>query len=225
MGKVLLVHTSSELRRRMVQWLRQAGIDAESVATFEEARQRLTARSPDLLVTGAQLGEFNGLHLVIVGQSLRPTLASIVMGAPDAVLEKEVERQGATYMTEPVTEEGLVAQATVLLPDTGPRRRWPRRYVADRVNVEVGASAARILDVSYGGLRLEATEDEARAPSPGSQLHVSLPAYGVSVDAALVWVGRSPSGLLWYGAALADTNPNATTAWRDVVDRIGFRVQ
>lgn len=227
MGRVLLVSASFQLRRLMEQWLRGAGFSTESVATFAEARQRLTDTGPDVLVTDVRLGEFNGLHLAIVGQDRRPALVAVVIGASDVVLEQEAERQGAIYLTEPVTEEGLVAQVTVLLQEAGRLRRWPRKYVAVRVEVECGDSPARIVDLSYGGLRIEL---DAAAPGvtvaePGSDLRVSLPAFGVSVDTALVWVGRAPSGFLWCGAALAETNSNATSGWRDVVDRLGDRLQ
>ena len=81
----------------MEQWLRNAGFDADSVATFEEARPRLTPASPDVLVADVRLGEFNGLHLAIVGRELRPALMAIVVGAPDAVFAKEAERHGRSF--------------------------------------------------------------------------------------------------------------------------------
>ena len=48
---------------------------------------------------------------------------------------------------------------------------------------------------------------------------------GVDGDAALVWVERSPSGHLQCGAAIDRLSPAVTTAWRQVVDRVGFSVQ
>lgn len=224
-GRVLLVNPSIASRQRMEQWLRGAGFSTESVATFEEAHQRLKATSPDVLITQVRLGEFNGLHLAIVGQGRRPALVAIVIGAPDAVLVKEAESHGATYLTEPVTEEELVAQVTVLFQEVGQHRRWPRKHVADRVDVEFGESAARIVDLSYGGMLLEVADADVAAPELGSGLRVSLPAFGVSIDAALIWAGRGPSGLLLCGAALAEKDPSVAIAWREVVDRIGFTVQ
>ena len=224
-GRILLVSPSLESRNRMERWLQEAGFSTESVATFEEARPRLTAASPDVLVTDVRLGEFNGLHLAIVGRDRRPALVAIVIGARDAVLAKEAERHGAIYLIEPVTEEELMAQVTILRQEIGRQRRWPRKRVTDMVDAEWGESAARIVDLSYGGLRLEVADTGAAAPELGSGLRVSLPAFGVSIDAALIWVGRAPSGFLQCGAAVDKMNPSVTSAWRQVVDRIGFSVQ
>jgi hypothetical protein len=178
-----------------------------------------------VLVTDARLGDFNGLHLAIVGRSRRPTLVAIVLGAPDSVLAKEAELHGASYLEQPVTEEELLARVTMQLDEVGRHRRWPRKHVADHVDAEFNESTARIVDLSYGGLRLEVTDAAGHAPELGTDLRVNLPAYGVSVDAALVWVERAPSGQLQCGAAVADLDPVAANRWRQVVDQVGFSVQ
>ena len=223
-GRILLVSPSAESRNRMEQWLEQAGFSTESIATFEDARRRLTATSPDVLVTDVRLGEFNGLHLAIVGRERRPALVAIVIGPTDAVLAKVAEHHGAIFLNEPVTEEELVAQVT-LLQEIGRHRRWPRKHVAEMVNVEFGEAPARIVDLSYGGMRLEVADADANVPELGSGLRVSLPAFGVSIDTALIWVGRAPSGRLLCGAAVDRMNPKVTNAWRLVVDRVGFSIQ
>ena len=224
-GRVLIVSPSIESRTRMEQWLQRAGFSTESVATFEAARPRLTTISPDVLLSDVQLGDFTGLHLAIVGRDRRPALVAIVVGPPDAVLAKEAEHHGATYLIEPMTEEALVAKLTTLLQEVGRHRRWPRKHVAETVSAECGVSPARIVDLSYGGLCLEVADSSATAPELGSGLRVSLPAFGVSIDAALVWVERAPSGFLHCGAAVERMTPAVTIAWRQVVDRVGFSVQ
>ena len=208
----------------MEQWLRQAGFNADSVATFEEARPRLTATGPDVLVTDVRLGEFNGLHLAIVGRERRRALMAIVIGAPDAVFAKEAERHGAIFLSEPVEEEDLLAPISAHF-QARRHRRWPRKQVTDLVDVEFGAASARIVDLSYGGLRLEVDDIGAALPEPGSGRRLSLPAFGVAIDTALVWVGRGPSGHLLCGAAIETMSPRVTDAWRQVVDRVGISVQ
>jgi DNA-binding response OmpR family regulator len=209
----------------MESWLRRAGFDTESVATFEAARPRLTATSPDVLVSAVQLGEYNGLHLAIIGRDRRPALVAVVVGPHDAVLAKEAEQHGTTYIKEPTTEEALVSKLATLLQEVSRHRRWPRKHVADNVAAEYGESPARIVDLSYGGVRLEVADTGAAAPELGSGLRVSLPAFGVSIDTSLVWVERAPSGFLHYGAAVERMSPAVNTAWRQVVDRVGLSVQ
>jgi DNA-binding response OmpR family regulator len=224
-GKVLLVSPNVESRNRVERWLRRAGFEIESVSTFEAARPRLTATSPDVLVSDLQLGEYNGLHLAIVGRNRRPALVAIVVGPPDAVLAKEAAQHGATYLSEPPTEDALLARLTTLLQEIGRHRRWPRKHVAETVTAEWGDASARIVDLSYGGLRLEVADAGGSAPLLGSGVRLSLPAYGVSIDAALVWIERAPSGHLHCGAAVDRLSPAVTTAWRQVVDRVGLSVQ
>ncbi len=224
-GKVLVVSPNIESRNLIERWLRRAGFDTDCVSTFEAARPRLTATSPDVLVSDVQLGEFNGLHLAIVGRDRRPALVAIVVGPPDAVLAKEAAQHGATYMNEPATEEALLSRLTSRLQEIGRHRRWPRKHVTETVTAEWGDASARVVDLSYGGLRLEVADADATAPKLGSGVRVSLPDFGVSIDAALVWVERSPSGHLQCGAAIDRLSPAVTTAWRQVVDRVGFSVQ
>ncbi len=224
-GRVLIVSPNIDSRNLMERWLRRAGFETECVSTFEAARPRLTATSPDVLVSAVQLGEFNGLHLAIVGRDRRPTLVAIVVGQPDTVLAREAAQHGATYLNEPATEEGLLSRLTILLHEVGRHRRWPRKHVAETVTAEWGEASARIVDLSYGGLRLEVADAGAKAPKLGSGVRVSLPDYGVSIDAALVWVERAPSGHLHCGASVDKLSPAVTTAWRQVVDRVGLSVQ
>jgi len=223
-GRVLIVNPNLESRGQIERWLRRAGFQTESVSTFEAARPRLTATAPDVLVSAVQLGEFNGLHLAIVGRDRRPALVSIMVGPSDSVLAKEAAEHGATYLNEPATEEALLATLSSI-QEAGHHRRWPRKHVVETVRAEWGESPARIVDLSYGGLRLEVADAEATTPKLGSGLRVSLPAYGVSIDAALVWVERAPSGHLMCGAAIDRLSPSVTMAWRQVVDRVGLSVQ
>lgn len=78
--------------------------------TFTKAKERLSARPPEVLVTEIRLAEYNGLHLVLRGKSLRPDMAAIAMSSvPDPVLQADAEALGATFMLKPVSEKELSA--------------------------------------------------------------------------------------------------------------------
>jgi DNA-binding response OmpR family regulator len=207
------------------RWLRRAGFEVDVVATFESARPRLTATGPDALVSAVRLGEFNGLHLAIMGRDRRPTLVAVVVGSSDSVLAKEAERHGATYLTGPIVEGALVSKLNSLLQDAGRQRRWPRKQVAETVEVEYDAATARIVDLSYGGVRLEVAGADAPALERGSRYRVNLPAFDVSIDVELVWAQRGPSGIVQCGAAVNRTTASVSNAWKQVVDRVGFSIQ
>ncbi len=131
-GRILLVSPTVGARARREQWLRAAGFSVDIVATFEEARRRLTSRGPDVLLTDVRLNGFNGLHLAIVGLQNRPSLVVIAIGAPDAALAREAERHGVVFLVEPVTDETLVAAVETGLRER-PKRGRSRRRMADPI--------------------------------------------------------------------------------------------
>ena len=97
------------------------------------------------------------------------------------------------------------------------RRWWARTPLADDVVIEIGAGTARLLDISYGGFRLE---------SKSMHLHpilkLELPVLGLSLNARRVWSNSTTVETVWTcGAALvAPNNSQATQRWRRLVDTI-----
>lgn len=84
--------------------LTDSWFDVTIADTFQKARTALTSGPPAVLVTEIRLAEYNGLHLVIYGKSIRSEMAAIVMSSePDRTLETEAEALGATYMIKPVS--------------------------------------------------------------------------------------------------------------------------
>jgi DNA-binding NtrC family response regulator len=78
--------------------------------TFAKAKERITARPPEVLVTEVRLAEYNGLHLVLRGRSARNDLAAIVIDdTPDPVLQANADAMGATFMVKPITDKELSA--------------------------------------------------------------------------------------------------------------------
>lgn len=99
---------------------------------------------PHLLITELQLGEYNGLHLVLHASVVRPRMAAIVTSrSSDAVLQRDVERMGATFVQIPTRREELIAALLRTVANAGPapgesirppfeRRRSRRRAGAER---------------------------------------------------------------------------------------------
>jgi len=96
-------------------------------------------------------------------------------------------------------------------------RRWRRKNVSGFVEARLASAPARILDISYGGVRLTCEEPGSLPPA----FDVSVPTAGVIVKAHLVWTRRSPTtGELWSGAELADVGTSNTDHWRGFIDAI-----
>ena len=156
-SKVLIVDDDKTTREGLAEFLEEAGYAAVAVGTFEDATRLLRTSPPDLLIADVRLGPFNGLQLVI--SSPQPIPAIIITGFADPVLESDARRRGADYVLKPVSPSrllDLVAQKlSAARPAFGIPRRWERKPVIGGLPISVDDAPARIVDVSYGGLRFE----------------------------------------------------------------------
>ena len=101
----------------------------------------------------------------------------------------------------------------------GKQRQWIRKRVAGGFGAHIGGVPAKVLDVSYGGLRLEVAMPSEKEP-PASIL-MSPMLFDLSVSADVMWTScLEPSSTWICGAALLETDPNASRAWRGVVDTL-----
>jgi DNA-binding NtrC family response regulator len=108
--------------------------------TFMKAKTRLSAQPPSVLLTEIRLAEYNGLHLVLRGKSIRPDMAALVLSTvADSVLQADAEAMGATFVLKPVAPADLTAavfrtifHATRLSPSARPVRPPFERRTYDR---------------------------------------------------------------------------------------------
>jgi ActR/RegA family two-component response regulator len=222
---VLLVDPDSGTLARHSRALDDAGFFVATCRSFETALPRLQFMPPDVLITATRLGARNGVHLVIIGRSQHPTMQAIVLDDVfDVSIGRDARAEGAVYMERPATPEALVGVATVIVATRAPRavpcvpRQWPRKELIEPLLGQVGKAAARILDLSYGGLRLELAATMDDTPLKG-QIEVSIPGAGVRFATAPIWTRRLRPGAPWWcGVAVPAANDNALTAWRAFVD-------
>jgi HD-GYP domain-containing protein (c-di-GMP phosphodiesterase class II) len=99
-----------------------------------------------------------------------------------------------------------------------PRRCWGRKQLSPQLVGTVGAHPVRVIDVGYGGFRLEAP---ATLPATlSSTFELDLPQFGVRATA--VWRWTRPldvSGNMWCGASITAQEPLVQNTWRAFVDR------
>ena len=135
--------------------------------------------APDLLIADVRLGGFNGLHLVIRSQSTRPNMRAILLDrVHDPVIALDADRHGAAYIGGTVTAATLAEHVSRLLNDTGPQRRWPRKQPIKGLVFQVARRRARVIDISYGGIRFELPPAEsipAQVPHGHSGIRRRLP--------------------------------------------------
>ena len=98
-------------------------VEASVVTNFHDARRRLTADPPDLLITDLKLQEYNGLHLVLVARGWSPRTITVVLAdSSDEMLRAEAESLGALFVIKPLAPEQLESLSKEMLS-----RCWARR--------------------------------------------------------------------------------------------------
>ena len=218
MATILIVDDHSVTRLGLAELLEQAGYDVVTAGTFPEARRILRETPPDLLIADVRLGSFNGLQLVISGPNRIPAI--VITGYDDPVLEAEARRGGADYLVKPFDAETLLAIIQQKLghtpADFAVPRRWWRKAVAGLV-AQVGDHPAKIVDVSYGGVRFEIKPGDGTEPP--SRFQLTLP-NAMSLQADLVWKSMLTSDMWVCGAAVWPEEASARQ-WFGLVDNAG----
>ena len=191
-SKVLIVDDDKTTREGLAEFLEEAGYEAVAVGTFEDATRVLRTAPPDLLIADVRLGPFNGLQLVI--SSPQPIPAIIITGFADPVLEADARRRGADYVLKPVSPArllDLVAQKLMAArPGFGMPRRWERKPVIGGLAINVDDTPARIVDVSYGGLRFEMQRAQPGAGKPSVRITQHHASHGAALRQGEARVGE-----------------------------------
>jgi DNA-binding NtrC family response regulator len=139
---VLIVDDTPEVMESLAESIRD---EARVVLprSFDEARARLLASPPDLLVVNLRLGAYNGLHLVHLAIASGFHTRSIVYtDAYDAGFAHDTKDAGAFYETLRRLRRALVAYNRAALPDAD------RRAVSFADRRQAFRGGRRITDVS-----------------------------------------------------------------------------
>lgn len=143
----------------------------------------------------------------------------IVIGDADAASLSEPGRVDVTYLKRPLARESFLLAVALALAEGRPARRSPRRLVA-RLQATVDTVPARVIDVSYEGIRLELPERHRSSLPPF--FSVKVPMFKVNVVGKRVWVNnaldRFPERVFWCGVRLERNPGRAVEAWQTLVD-------
>lgn len=214
-AKILIVDDDSATRVGLSALLHEAGYETIACGNFADARRVLESEAPDLLIADLRLNGFNGLQLVAINPRQVPAI--IVTGFPDRVLEADARQMGAEYLLKPVSPAALLTIIEEKLSLERPFkgiRRWTRKPLCSTLAAWVQDWPARILDVSYGGIRFETDGTAQALPSP-IRLVVPVPALSMTLD--VVWSSRADDSRWLCGATVCNEHD---PAWRSLVDAI-----
>jgi DNA-binding response OmpR family regulator len=217
--RILVVDDDPATRIGLAALLANAGYDVMTADTLADAMQVLADHPPHLLITDVRLRGYNGLQLIALSPVPLPSI--VITGFPDRTIETEARQLGAEYLQKPIDPPALIALIRQLLgrpfePEPFHKaRRWERKPVTAHLPVRVDDVPAQVIDISYGGLRLEIERVPAAWLPPSFNL--VMPNSGVSVEMDLVWQKRTGAARWLCGAAVSE---QAQSVWRQVVDAL-----
>jgi DNA-binding response OmpR family regulator len=216
---ILIVDDDPTTRVGLAELLQQSGYETTAVPSFEQAARLIRKTPPDLLIADVRLGPFNGLQLII--SSPTPLPAIIITGFADPVLESDARRRGADYVLKPVDANALLelveSKLAAARPNFTATRRWDRKSVVGGLPARIDDEPARIVDVSYGGVRFEIAGEPER-PLPSS-FQMTLPTAQLSVHATLVWKNLI-EGQTWLCGASLSSDSTTSPEWFGLVDAL-----
>jgi DNA-binding response OmpR family regulator len=214
MSTILIVDDHRVTRLGLAEMLGDAGYSVVTTGSFEEAREILRDDPPDLLIADVRLGSFNGLQLVISGHNRVPAI--VITGYADPVLEAEARRGGADYLVKPFDPDRLLTIIREKLGNSGQNysvpRRWRRKPVGG-IAAQVDEQPARIVDVSYGGVKFEIRPGDNKVPA---SFRLQLP-NAVSLQADLVWKSML-NDQMWVCGAAVWPEESSARQWFGFVD-------
>lgn len=221
---VLIVEDDAAALSGLKKMIESRGYEVFAAATFEDGKRLLKSRHPDVLITDVRLGAFNGLQFLLGVPE--QTHAIVLTGFPDHVLEAEANKLGAYFILKPIVPERLLELVDTLIDSNSHAmgdgqartpRRWKRKPITSGLAARINSAPARVLDVSYGGLRL-GFGDRPSDPLPHA-FDVVLADRTLAVPVELVWQSYTDVGVE-CGVAISSMNQEAALAWQGIVDAV-----
>jgi len=221
--KVLVVEDDDAARSGLIRLISSRGHEVFAASTFEDGKRLLKAHRPDVLITDIRLGAFNGLQLLL--SDSEHTQAIVATAFSDHVLEAEAKKLGAHFLLKPIVpamlldliDELPVAPFRRPPAPVRPIRRWQRKVAPQGLAAEINSAPARVLDVSYGGLRLGFGDAMGSLPH---SFDVVLPDGSLAVPVELIWQSSTGFGGVECGVAISSVNHETVRAWHGIVDAI-----
>jgi CheY-like chemotaxis protein len=216
--RILVLDDDEAALAGIVELLRESGYIVAAAETYDTAKRLLGVDAYDLLITDIRLRGFNGLHLVQQLYRDRPEMGLIIItGYDEPMMEVEAGRYGAEFVRKPIKPAEFMETVARSLADVRRQRRWPRKRVVGGFRVTVNGQPAAVVDVCYGGLRLEVPKGGGLPP----RFDVEIAGIGLQLPVESVWCHTAEAeGVLMCGATLAAEGTPAAHTWRAIVDRL-----
>lgn len=216
--RILVLDDDENALSGIVELLRDAAYVVTGSETYDAAKRLLAIGSYDLFVSDVRLRGFNGINLVRQSAADHPDMALVIIsGYDEPMMEIEAARYGARFVRKPIKPDEFLGACGDCLSRVRRKRRWTRRRVIGGFRVTAHGRPAAVVDVSYGGLRLEM----AGSQEPPDAFDVEVEGIDLRIEVETVWTRPSADGSsVTCGAALATDSTPAARTWRVIVDRL-----
>jgi DNA-binding response OmpR family regulator len=216
--RILVLDDDENALSGILELLRDAGYQVTGAGTYDAAKRLLADNAYDLLITDIRLRGFNGLNLVMKSRAESPDMAVIIIsGFEEPLIELEASRYQALFISKPIRAAAFLPAVAECLARVRRERRWPRKRVLGGFRVTAAGKPAAVVDVSYGGLRLEVPKGTELSQS----FPVELAGIGLQLEVQAVWSRSSDdANYTLCGAALQTDQSPAAHTWRAIVDRL-----
>ena len=179
-SEILVVADDVSSLAGLVGLLRNMGYRSTGAADVEGGSALLDAFPFDVLITDIRLHGESGLKLVRRARECSRPSRHCDSGVPDAAVEQEVAKLDAIFMRKPLDARQLRDILAEKVASGRRQRRWNRKHVAGGFGAQFAGAAAKIVDVSYGGFRLEMSSPPD--PSKSSSINMDLLPFGFTVN-------------------------------------------
>ena len=198
-------------RAAFIEWLDSAGYEAVPMLDLDSVARELGVRPIEALISDARYVPATELpRIVRLLGSNRPLL---LVGAPGT--GPEAVPRDATWIDRPATKDTFLLLVALAFAEGRPARRSPRKFVPKLMSTIDGV-AAKVMDVSDEGVRLEVCEVQTSALPPYFTLRV--PGFGLAIKVKRVWVATPATGAMSCGGIIDKPLPKIKTAWKTFVE-------
>ena len=163
----ILVADQNEVSlNRAVKLLKRRDYVVAGASTPEEADWWLAGWPLDLVITPARFGSATGVQLILSVRANQPDVTGLITAGDNVPDAAEARRHGLHIIPTGLDDQEFLNRVASCLATITRRQRWPRKEITAPVTMRIGQTQGKLMDVSYGGLKFELTEEPYVLRSP-----------------------------------------------------------
>lgn len=215
---ILVAFEDERPLKEAVTLLKRRDYVVAGTPTIEEAQWWISGWPVDLVITSPRFAGTGAMELVAGARAHQPEVAGLIVGDENALPDRnDLRRLGLRAANATINPEDFVATVAECLAGIRRRQRWPRKEITAPIKMRIGETIGKLMDVSYGGLKFELTDESCVLRSP---VQIDFPRADLRLSADVIWSARRDRGRACvFGAAVAP-DPAPAAEWRAFVDRL-----